>query len=160
MRPDKYKRRQQAPRADDRLREQIAREAARRLYSRMANETGSGPLGDATEAELYAAKRRAAAVLGRRVRPGDLRTDHEVRQAVVALVRDRVEAEAEGLPAPILEPEPEPGVAPPRLADHLDRFELYRLRLEPLEAVKQGARSHPEGDARLSLPPGLRSRPG
>ena len=43
MRPDKYKRRQQAPRADDRLRLQIAREAARRLYPRIAPEDGEGP---------------------------------------------------------------------------------------------------------------------
>src|SRR5690606_40788070 len=67
MRPDKYKRRQQAPRADDRLRLQIAQEAARRLYPRLAPEAGAGPLGEASEAEFYAAKRRAAAVLGRRV---------------------------------------------------------------------------------------------
>src|SRR3954471_11078377 len=34
-----------------------------------------------------------------------------------------------------------------RLEDHVDRFELYRLLLQPLEGVKQGARYHPEGDA-------------
>jgi predicted nucleotidyltransferase len=33
------------------------------------------------------------------------------------------------------------------LEDHLDRYELYRLLLEPLEHVKQNPRFHPEGDA-------------
>jgi predicted HD phosphohydrolase len=33
------------------------------------------------------------------------------------------------------------------LEDHIDRFELYRLLLQPLEGVKQSARYHPEGDA-------------
>jgi hypothetical protein len=34
-----------------------------------------------------------------------------------------------------------------RLEDHVDRFELYRLLLQPLEGVKQSPRFHPEGDA-------------
>ena len=34
-----------------------------------------------------------------------------------------------------------------RLEDHLDRFELYRMLLEPLERVKQNPSYHPEGDA-------------
>jgi hypothetical protein len=34
-----------------------------------------------------------------------------------------------------------------RLDDHADRFELYRLLLQPLEDVKQDPRWHPEGDA-------------
>ena len=34
-----------------------------------------------------------------------------------------------------------------RLEDHVDRFELYRLLLQPLEGVKQSAKYHPEGDA-------------
>ena len=33
------------------------------------------------------------------------------------------------------------------MADHLDRFAIYKMRLQPLEAVKQNARYHPEGDA-------------
>jgi HD superfamily phosphodiesterase len=33
------------------------------------------------------------------------------------------------------------------MADHLDRFAIYRLRLEPLERIKQNAKYHPEGDA-------------
>ncbi len=34
-----------------------------------------------------------------------------------------------------------------RLEDHVDRFELYRTLLSPLETVKQDPRWHPEGDA-------------
>ena len=34
-----------------------------------------------------------------------------------------------------------------RLDDHVDRFELFRMLLRPLEEVKQDARWHPEGDA-------------
>ncbi|RUL86949.1 HD domain-containing protein [Tautonia sociabilis] len=147
MRPDKYKRRQQAPRADDRLRLQIAQEAARRLLPKLAPESGSFPLREASEAEFYAAKRKAAAVLGRRVRPGDLPSDHEVRQAVVSLARDRQESDRAGASRPEIAPEPEPDSPPLRLSELLDRFELYRLRLEPLAEVKQRARSHPEGDA-------------
>jgi predicted HD phosphohydrolase len=33
------------------------------------------------------------------------------------------------------------------LEEHIDRFELYRMLLQPLESVKQSARHHPEGDA-------------
>src|SRR5688572_20505528 len=44
-----------------------------------------------------------------------------------------------------------PGVdldaAAKRLEDHVDRFELYRMLLEPLEGVKQNRAHHPEGDA-------------
>jgi hypothetical protein len=34
-----------------------------------------------------------------------------------------------------------------RVEDHIDRFELYRLLLQPLEGVKQSPKYHPEGDA-------------
>jgi hypothetical protein len=34
-----------------------------------------------------------------------------------------------------------------RVEDHMDRFEVYRLLLLPLEGVKQSPRYHPEGDA-------------
>ncbi len=33
------------------------------------------------------------------------------------------------------------------LEEHIDRFELYRMLLQPLEGVKQSAKHHPEGDA-------------
>ena len=69
---DKFKKRFRAPRADARLRQQIAREAARRMFGAIGPEEGSQTLRDASEAEYYAAKRKAAAVLGHTVRPGDL----------------------------------------------------------------------------------------
>src|SRR5215212_7284739 len=33
------------------------------------------------------------------------------------------------------------------LEDHINRFELYRMLLQPLEGVKQSPKHHPEGDA-------------
>ena len=103
----------------------------------------SGRLRDATEAEYYAAKRKAAAVLGRPVRPGDLPSDSEVREAVLALIRD-----ASPIVPSVDQPEPlSPARTLARLADHVDRFAVYKLRLAPLEAVKQDPRRHPEGDA-------------
>ena len=142
---DKFKRRQQAPKANDRARRQIALEAARRLFAAIGPDQGDprGFLGPATPSEYYAAKRKAAAVLGHRVRPGDLPSDSEVREQVLALARSR------GGPDLSRAPEPDPGATggPIRMADHLDRFAIYRLRLLPLEAVKQGPKLHPEGDA-------------
>jgi hypothetical protein len=35
----------------------------------------------------------------------------------------------------------------PSLAEHVDRFTVYRLRLAPLESIKLDPRDHPEGDA-------------
>jgi predicted nucleotidyltransferase len=34
-----------------------------------------------------------------------------------------------------------------RLEDHIDRFSLYRMLLQPLEGIRQSPRYHPEGDA-------------
>ncbi len=135
---DRYKKAHRTPLADDRLRRQIAQEAARRLVA--AREPDDSTWLEAlTESELYTAKRKAAAVLGRSVRPGDLPSDSEVRTEAVALVRS-------GDPVgPIEEPEPIGDVG--RMADHLERFTVYRLRLIPLEAVKQNPKTHPEGDA-------------
>jgi hypothetical protein len=97
--------------------------------------------------ELYVAKRKAAAVLGHRIRPGDLPSDDEVREQLVSLWRGATGgAEIEGEAAEPAAVEEEPaGIA--ALADHLDRFAIYRMRLLPLESVKQNARYHPEGDA-------------
>ena len=142
---DKFKKRYQAPKANDRVRRQIAVEAARRLYDTIGPEA-SDPLGrlrDASESELYTAKRKAAAVLGHRVRPGDLPSDTEVREELVTLARSRQGAPATDESEP---PEPDPEGIPAALADHLDRFAVYRLRLLPLESVKQNPKYHPEGD--------------
>jgi predicted HD phosphohydrolase len=135
------KRRTKAPKDGDRLRRQIALEAARRMYAAIGPRDDRGHLGEATEAEYYAAKRKAAAVLGHRVRPGDLPSDSEIREQVLALARSRGAAPEEIPP----EPDTEGGLA--EMADHLDRFAIYRMRLLPLESVKQPVKTHPEGDA-------------
>ncbi len=145
---DKYRKKNRLPAATERLRQQIALEAARRLLEAAGDvDLESGPLewlDAARENDFYVAKRKAAAVLGHRVRPGDLPSDSEVRDQLVTLWRSR---RAQGDPAE--EPMPEPAeseeVVP--LAERLDRFALYRMRLAPLEAVKQNPRFHPEGDA-------------
>lgn len=143
---DRYKKRFQAPRSTDRVRHQIALEAARRLFESVAAEMldPMEHLRETSGPELYTAKRKAAAVLGHRVRPGDLPSDSEVREQLAALSRSRQGTGPVDDAAPI-GPEHEVQVA--SLADHLDRFALYRLRLLPLEAVKQNPRYHPEGDA-------------
>jgi len=142
---DRYRNRYRVPTPSTRLRQQIALEAARRLYATLIPK-GMEPPPDwvdaASSSELYLAKRKAAAVLGHRIRPGDLPSDAEVREQVIALQRN-----SGGVPEPPDDvPEPEPGAAPPSLAEHLDRFALYKMRLKPLESVKQNARYHPEGD--------------
>ena len=43
------------------------------------------------------------------------------------------------------------------LEDHVDRFELYRMLLQPLEGVKQSPKYHPEGEALVPQPSGLRA---
>src|SRR3954453_3936502 len=90
---DKFRKRYKVTSASDRLRHQIALEAARRMFE-MRVPTGreaAGPvrLREASEAEFYTAKRKAAAVLGHRVRPGDLPSDSEVREQLLTLVRSR-----------------------------------------------------------------------
>src|SRR5262249_6124191 len=97
----------------------------------------------ATAGALSVAKRQAAAVLGHRIRPGDLPSDTEVREELIALSR---EARARP-PLSVEMPEPDPylGLAP--LADHVDPLATYRMRLDPLEEIKQNPKFHPEGDA-------------
>src|SRR4051794_26939219 len=141
---DKFRKRYKVTTASTRLRHQIALEAARRMFEAIApkEEDGLGWIQEASEADYYTAKRKAAAVLGHRVRPGDLPTDSEVRAQVIALARSRA-----GRDGPPTGPEPDDEASPAALAGHLDRFALYKMRLEPLETVKQDARVHPEGDA-------------
>jgi hypothetical protein len=128
------------------LRQQIALEAARRIYKTVfppGQETPQDWLDTVSTGELYSAKRKAAAVLGHRLRPGDLPSDAEVRQQLVALRRDTSQPSDQDEELP--EPEPEALLGP--LAEHLDRFAIYKMRLEPLEEVKQNPKQHPEGDA-------------
>jgi hypothetical protein len=146
MKPDKFKRAFRTGRADHRLRRQIATEAARRLLAGVAPEANLEVCLDAMDAtEFYAAKRRAAAVLGHTVRPGDLPSDAEVREQARSLDRGPGSRPDESEPAAGDE---EDGDGPAMLspAEHLDRYELFRMRLQPLEAVKQDPRYHPEGD--------------
>jgi len=143
---DRYRSRFRVPKASNRLRAQIALEAARRLYPAIApkDEDSSRSWLDAAGAnDLYAAKRKAAAVLGHRIRPGDLPSDDEVREQLVSLWRGATD---DGGPETSQDDEEvSTGVA--AMADHLDRFAIYKMRLEPLESVKQNPRTHPEGDA-------------
>ena len=84
---DKFKRRMQSSKGTDRLRQQIAVEAARRMLETLGPvpDDPSGRIGEATESEYYTAKRKAAAVLGHRIRPGDLPSDSEIRAEVLSL---------------------------------------------------------------------------
>jgi hypothetical protein len=146
---DRYRGRYRVPSATNRLRLQIAREAARRLYASTVPKGEDPPPGwlDASNAhDYYVAKRKAAAVLGHRIRPGDLPSDDEVREQLVALWRDTTEGKAD---VETLSDEQEAAMssAVPSMAEHLDRFAIYRMRLVPLELVKQNPRYHPEGDA-------------
>jgi hypothetical protein len=144
MKPDKFKRAHRIPAGTERLRRQIACEAARRLLVPLAPaDDQRARLEALTETELYTAKRKAAAVLGHRIRPGDLPSDSEVRSALAALINVGENANSSAHSSP--EPEEHEEIA--SLADHLDRFAIYKLRLDPLERVKQDPRSHPEGDA-------------
>jgi hypothetical protein len=147
---DRYRSRYRIPSASGRLRTQIALEAARRLFSTIVpkgEEPPDGWLDAASSNDYYVAKRKAAAVLGHRIRPGDLPSDDEVREQLVSLWRDSTGGKdpLESLPDDVVDHET--GCAVPLMADHLDRFAIYRMRLEPLESVKQNPRYHPEGDA-------------
>jgi hypothetical protein len=143
---DRYRKRYRLSAASGRLRQQIALEAARRIYKTLLP-PGQQPPHDWLDAlnagDLYSAKRKAAAVLGHRIRPGDLPSDAEVREQLITLRRDssQLSDTVEEMP----EPEPEALIGP--LAEHLDRFAIYKMRLEPLEKVKQNPKQHPEGDA-------------
>lgn len=147
---DKFRKKFKAGAGSPRLRQQIALEAAKRLLDSFPGDDGSTPLERleaATEGDYYAAKRKAAAVLGHRVRPGDLPSDDEVRERVLVVAKmrsDRSESDEE----PVDEAqEPEAEDVPIALSESLDRFAVYRLRLAPLENVKQNPKLHPEGDA-------------
>ncbi len=147
---DRYRSRFRLAGATSRVRRQIALEAARRLWAALVpkgEEPAPGWLEAPSPSEFYLAKRKAAAVLGHRVRPGDLPSDDEVRELLCSLRRDalRHPEPLEGSPGHHDEEESPGAVA--SLADHLDRFALYKLRLAPLESVKQNPKYHPEGDA-------------
>ena len=59
-----------------------------------------------------------------------------------------LQRESSGDPDPLdTTPEPAADTVPLSITDHLDRFAIYKMRLEPLETVKQNPKYHPEGDA-------------
>ena len=87
---DRFRNRYRVPKATHRLRQQIAIEAAQPLVRRWLPGTRSRlPDGWMRRGanDLYVAKRKAAAVLGHRIRPGDLPSDDEVRNQLVVLWR-------------------------------------------------------------------------
>jgi hypothetical protein len=65
-------------------------------------------------------------------------TGKAIERASIAELEDRLKAED-----PDLDLDREVEV----LDDHIDRFELYRMLLQPLEGVNQSPKYHPEGDA-------------
>jgi len=145
---ERYRNKYRVPKATNRLRAQIALEAARRLYPTIAptdEGTAAGWLNAAGENELYVAKRKAAAVLGHRIRPGDLPSDDEVREQLVGLWRGSTAVGDADEASEAADDDEPAGVA--AMADHLDRFAIFRMRLVPLESIKQNPRYHPEGDA-------------
>jgi predicted HD phosphohydrolase len=114
---------------DNKLRRQIASQAARLLFSR--RET------DPVRAKVRAARQLTNGV----VRSSDLPTNSEVR-----LETEQVAQEYQG------------GEAMRRLCDELDaiaepntetvdRFQVYQSLLLPLEQVRENVQTHPEGDA-------------
>lgn len=112
------------------------------MFDKIAPEPGQTHLRDASESDYYTAKRKAAAVLGHKVRPGDLPSDSEVREQVLELIQT-----PEGEPSLDTQPQPAEGESIERLGDHVDRFLLYKLRLAALEGIKLDPKTHPEGDA-------------
>lgn len=64
-------------------------------------------------------------------------TGGPIERASIAELEDALKAE---------DPEIDLDFEVDRVEDHVDRFELYRLLLRPLEGVKQSPKYHPEGD--------------
>lgn len=115
--------------SNEKLRRQIAYEAARLMYVRQ-------------ESDYHRARLRAARRICRGwTRPADLPTLQEIRDEIQVLARiDK------GAPSPESADSPPPdheGLPP----EALDRFAVYRQLLAPLETVKQHPDWHPEGDA-------------
>ncbi|ADV62592.1 hypothetical protein Isop_2012 [Isosphaera pallida ATCC 43644] len=160
---DKYRKkyRQADRRAEDsaRVRQRIADEAARRLLPRIVEAVDSSASAESQRdgrldldrldtATLYEAKRKAAAVLGVRVRPGELPADTEVRLRLVELARRPGSNALAPMPQPEdSKPDQDPNGLNHDPSSHLDRFQIYRMTLLPLEQVKQDPIRHPEGDA-------------
>ncbi len=152
---DKYRKRYRTAPASSRLREQIAREAARRMYKTLVPPGRRAPArlarGREPERPLYrqAKSRRRAGPPPAARRPavgcGSSRaTSRAAHASLLATPR-----------AADREPDPEPGEEIGSLAQAIDRFAIYKMRLEPLESVKQNPRHSSRGRRPLSQPPGL-----
>ena len=118
----------------DKLRRQVAFEAARLLYAQ-------------DESKVFRATMKAAQRVyqGQAFHPADLPSRREVHEQVLALARaDRREIHRENLGRLPEDPRPPAGRSP-RAAGG-DRFCAYRTLLLPLEQVRQDRRQHPEGD--------------
>jgi predicted HD phosphohydrolase len=114
--------------ASEKLRRQIACEAARLIYVRQ-------------ESEYYRAKLKAARqIVGGWVKHGELPTNREIRDEIQALAR-MFEGERRA------DPDPPHDQALAESDNQLDRFQIYQALLAPLEHVKQNPKRHPEGDA-------------
>jgi len=112
--------------SNDKLRRQITYEAARMLYARQ-------------ESEIYKARLKAARRLVKGwVKPEDLPTNREIRDEIQSLAQLR--ATAPQATDECREARDESDLP-------LDRFDVYRSLLAPLETVKQDPARHPEGDA-------------
>jgi hypothetical protein len=108
----------------NRLRRQIAWEAARLMYGRQ-------------ESEYYRAKLKAARrFCGSWIKPRDLPTNSEIRDQIQAFARLHEEYPDIVLEQAVIEAE-----------SKVDRFQIYRMLLLPLEQVRQSPKYHPEGDA-------------
>jgi len=112
----------------DRLRRQIAWEAARLLLARRESEYA--------RAKLKAARR----FCGGWVNPEDLPSDREVREQVQSLSRLHEGDRRTELAAMAADEEGSEKALGP------DRFAVYRLLLAPLERIRQDPIQHPEGD--------------
>ena len=148
---DKYRRSHGQPqrvdyRALERRHRHIATEAARRLNALI----GTGPDGQLARtpnnADLYAVKMQAVAVLGLMVKPGELPPDNLVMELFEELAQESEPDSPDNTPLqevpatlPSSEHAPDPTIS--------NRYDYYISLLKPLEAVKQNPRTHPEGDA-------------
>jgi hypothetical protein len=134
--------------SNDKLRRQIACEAARLMYVRQ-------------ESEYHRAKLTAARRLCRtRVKAADLPTNREIRDEIQSLARIYLyKGAAGGEPSAsangFASQDDAEGASREGLADvipagpevRLDRFHVYETLLAALETVKQDPERHPEGDA-------------
>ena len=105
------------------LRRQIAWQAARLIHEQQ-------------ESEYYRAKLVAARKICRgRIKPADFPSNAEIREEIQRLTRQHPDVGNGGL------------LNEPELDAFVDRFEVFRALLVPLESVHQNPAYHPEGDA-------------